>query len=347
MPKDKHYVSFQMTDGDALDFTLAGARPGLLEGFWNDPKRGEFPISWGLAGHMRDLIQPTVESLYATSTVNDSHFLQDGYGYGAPSLFSRHTREVDARRLATVARDLNVSMAAMFSISENAWDTVTSDWAPYAAYKEIELLEFWRQDAAGSECYIADDMSQRGAIKWIGDTPIVQPRAALWSGGRLTEPESPCLGLNRSRPSPPCPMFWLEMHGECFQGCPSGAQKRDNVTQRCFCGEEVPNYECLAGVQCEAVPGSSRKQCVNCQPLADPQCFDQKGLASFLNKQPIDPTSQHGYSVVPVHVWAYNISQLASMVEDLDLSRVEIVSPLELGRLIRQNVRRTSTYAFV
>ena len=79
-----------MTDGDSLNWMLAGSRPALLEGFWNSPARGAHPLGWGVSGMMRDLAQPLVESLFATSTPNDEHYMMDGYSYAAPSLFEPH-----------------------------------------------------------------------------------------------------------------------------------------------------------------------------------------------------------------------------------------------------------------
>jgi hypothetical protein len=42
LPANRHYVSFQFTDGDALDYTLAGNEPSKLR------KRGDCVISAGL-----------------------------------------------------------------------------------------------------------------------------------------------------------------------------------------------------------------------------------------------------------------------------------------------------------
>ena len=235
------------------------------------------------------------------------------------------------------------------------------------------MLEFWRQDPGGSECYVPNNYTQRGAIKWIGGTPVVQPRAALWSGDKMSlrdddqpSAQEQCPGLSKPRPKPPCPSQWWEKAGECFQGCPSGATKRDPTSQRCYC-DDPQGDQCLTDLTCTSVPGKAKKQCVNCAlPCAEirtgaacvaspfrcewsdntcrkqphpGQCFDQPSLVSFLNEQAVDPTSAAGYSVVPVHVWAYNITQLAEVVRQLD-AKVELVTPSELAHLIRKNVKR-------
>ena len=322
IPPNKHYVSFQLTDGDALDFTLAGTQPSMLT-FWADPNRGKFPFGWAASGQMRDLIQPLMESFYAEATPSDEHFMMDGYGYFAPSLMSEEARKIDAERTLGAAADLNMSMIAMFSIDgDKGWEEVETKWEPYSTGGSLPLLEFWRQDGAGSECYVANNYTQRGALKWIGDTPVVQPRAALWSGGKMhtrggddtsgNEAPPACAGLNQSRPKPPCPTGYWEKGGVCFQGCPSEATKRDPTSQRCYCDDGIATDICEIGLTCTSVPGKARKQCVNCAAvpiLPHPgQCFDQPSLVKFLNAQAVDPTSAEGYSVVPVHVWAYNIS---------------------------------------
>ena len=343
LPPHKHYVSFQFTDGDALDYTMAGMVPNKLT-FWADPARGKFPVGWSLSGQMRDLIQPLIESLLTEANPTDENFMMDGWGYFAPSLMTAEARALDAKRALGVAADLNMSMMAMFSIDgDSAWDEVEEKWAPYGA-GSLPLLEFWRQDQDGSECYVANLYSQRGALKWIGDTPVMQPRAALWSGGKLaaahTTAGKTCPGLNQPRPTPPCPIDWYEGTGVCFQGCPKGSTKRDPTSQRCYCDAASP---CLAGLDCIAIAGKAKKQCVCCGPkCADPhpgQCFDQPSLVKFLNAQPVSIDTAAGYSVVPVHVWAFNLSQLAAVVKQLG-DHIEVVTPSELAYLIRKNVKR-------
>ena len=77
----------------------------------------------------------------------------------------------------------------------------------------------------------------------------------------------------------------------------------------------------MAGLDCIAIAGKAKKQCVCCGPkCADPhpgQCFDQPSLVKFLNAQPVSTDTAAGYSVVPVHVWAFNLSQLAAVVKQL------------------------------
>ena len=92
-----------------------------------------------------------------------------------------------------------------------------------------------------------------------------------------------------------------------------------------------------------AIAGEAKRQCVCCSSAChDPhpgQCFDQPSLVKFLNSQPVDPVSAAGYPVVPVHVWAFNFTQLAAVVAEL-ADDVELVTPSELGYLIHKNVKQ-------
>ena len=112
---------------------------------------------------------------------------------------------------------------------------------------------------------------------------------------------------------------------------------------------ELPCAEIEAGPACVASPF----ECVWSNSVADSgggggvcrkqphpgQCFDQPSLVKFLNALAVDPSSARGYSVVPVHVWAYNVTGLAEVVGQLD-ETVELVTPSELAYLIRKNVKR-------
>ena len=171
IPPHKHYVSLQLTDGDALDFTLAGNEPSKLV-FWADPNRGKFPIGWSASGQMRDLIQPLMESIYAEATPNDEHFTMDGYGYFAPSLMSEVARKLDAERTLGAAADLNMSMVAMFSIDgDQAWEEVEAKWAMYAG-GSLPLLEFWRQDQVAAD---GSDGSSCSGLQNLGAESVFPP----------------------------------------------------------------------------------------------------------------------------------------------------------------------------
>ena len=87
------------------------------------------------------------------------------------------------------------------------------------------------------------------------------------NAGRLlayTSSTAACPGLNQTRPKPPCPKGWWEKGGVCFQGCPSGATKRDPTSHRCYCDDGIATDKCAPGLTCTSVPGETKKQCVDC-----------------------------------------------------------------------------------
>ena len=90
---------------------------------------------------------------------------------------------------------------------------------------------------------------------------------------------TPCLGLNRTRPTPPCPANWWEGQGVCFQGCPNSSSKRDPISQRCYCDAANP---CLSGLTCSVINGKAMKQCVNCgaTPTPGAHCDTSSGVAA-------------------------------------------------------------------
>lgn len=184
----KHYVAFMMHDGDGIDFELGSERPGMLTGFWDRAGRGTVPIGWGVSGQFRDLAQPVVESLYEDAARNgaagyDDFFMQDGYGYFHPETFSEEARVLDAKRTGEVAAAIGLTTVAFFADirSETAWETAERDFMPYAEHGNFSAMQFWRQDNGhASQCYVSNNASERGELKWVGDTPIVQLRASLW-----------------------------------------------------------------------------------------------------------------------------------------------------------------------
>ena len=372
-PLSSHFVAFMMHDGDGLDFELGGETPGMMSGFWDTQDRGRVPIGWGLSGQFRDLAQPVVESLYADAARNgadgyDDFFLQDGYGYFHPGSFSTDARELDAARTGRAAAALHLTTAAFFADTEDphAWQTAERDLEPYGRLGNFSAIQMWRQDdGAFSGCYISNNRSERGAIKWLPDgTPIMQLRASLWSGhagasaGAAAAQTSQCppVDINRKRPVQPCPKPWFyQTHGPggagCVQGCPSMQATRNSTTGRCFCGHPgtpidkcLSNYgmQCIAGqcVQCSAGPTCTGPRGDWCPGIG--QCLTTAGLATLLNNQTVSPTSSAGYSLVHVQGDTKECSQSLACLTKLKhllAPHVQIVGPSVLAALVRRHVR--------
>ena len=387
-PLSKHYVALMMHDGDGLDFELGGETPGMMSGFWDTQDRGQVPIGWGLSGQFRDLAQPIVEALYANASRNgsegyDDFFLQDGYGYFHPGSFSSAARELDAARTGRAAAELALKTVAFFADTTDpqVWENVERDLEPYARLGNYSAMQMWRQDDGNfSSCYVSNNRSERGAIKWVGDTPIMQLRASLWSvsghaagdtaaGSSIAytassttreaeeTPTAPCpaADIDRKRPVQPCPKPWFYQKagpgGEgCVQGCPSMSATRNSTTGRCFCGHPgTPIDTCVDGFEMQCISG----QCVQCSdgPTCSGdwcpgigQCLTTAGLATLLNKQIVAPMSAAGYSLVHVQGDTEECSNsLACLpkLKELLAPHVEIVGPSVLTALVRRHVTRS------
>lgn len=61
------------------------------------------------------------------------------------------------------------------------------------------------------------------------------------------------------------------------------------------------------------------------------------GLATKLNARPIDPYTASGYSMIPVHVWSNDLSDIKTCIDNLD-GDVEVVTPEQFVNLIETNV---------
>ncbi|MBN1925274.1 MAG: T9SS type A sorting domain-containing protein [Prolixibacteraceae bacterium] len=65
--------------------------------------------------------------------------------------------------------------------------------------------------------------------------------------------------------------------------------------------------------------------------------YSPQSLASVLNGMPTDPKLSGGYSLIPVHVWSANVSDVRTCVSLLN-SNVRVVAPDEFVQLIKANL---------
>lgn len=64
-----------------------------------------------------------------------------------------------------------------------------------------------------------------------------------------------------------------------------------------------------------------------------------ESLAEKLNSMPTDPTTDRGYSLIPVHVWSRSVEDVAQCISLLD-EDVQVVAPDEFVDMISRHVRR-------
>ena len=103
----KAYVCFLMADYDS-----ATPLYEFLPKHWDDPRRGEIPLAWGVNPNLLDTFPDVIEHCYKTATPND-HFVSDASaaGYMNPNrikpeyldLFVRHNKHYFRRADMTMA----------------------------------------------------------------------------------------------------------------------------------------------------------------------------------------------------------------------------------------------------
>jgi len=123
--EDKVYVTFLMTDGDAI-----WAMEDLQAGNWLRPERGRFPFNWGLQPLLYDLAPAILNYYYETKTENDYFFTPvSGAGYTYPFLHP------DPRRFLEYSREY-----ALKAGTEKCYNIV--NWDPCRFWGEAPIPEF-------------------------------------------------------------------------------------------------------------------------------------------------------------------------------------------------------------
>jgi hypothetical protein len=64
---------------------------------------------------------------------------------------------------------------------------------------------------------------------------------------------------------------------------------------------------------------------------------DEQSVIESINSAPRNPESEQGYTLVLVHAWSKSLSDVKTVVEQLD-SDVEVVTPEDFSSLIKENV---------
>lgn len=75
--QNKNYICFYMADWDSS----ATSGSGLVTGFWNDEKRGDVPLAWGISAGHYDRVPHMLDYMYDTKTAND-YFVAANNGIG-------------------------------------------------------------------------------------------------------------------------------------------------------------------------------------------------------------------------------------------------------------------------
>ncbi|MGE3758498.1 MAG: discoidin domain-containing protein [Pseudobdellovibrionaceae bacterium] len=129
----------------ALIMHESGDSPGYMQynfryAFWDDPARGQVPISYGLAPHLKTLMPVMAEHLYATATANDFFYSSvSGLGYSYPFLgygdygvMAPGTSKITSDKAQIMAdyfqktrsslQSMDMDMMGLYSSAWTAWD---------------------------------------------------------------------------------------------------------------------------------------------------------------------------------------------------------------------------------
>lgn len=129
LEKNTTYLCFFMADYDS---TYPLYR--FLQEFWDDPKRGEIPLAWGINPNLLDMYPDIIEYYYETATPND-FFTSDAScaGYFNPSRVPKELRDLFVEHNLTYFRRADMSIAPMvldrYILSEDVME-MFSEFAP-------------------------------------------------------------------------------------------------------------------------------------------------------------------------------------------------------------------------
>ncbi len=168
LEKDKHYVTFLMSDGDNQQWNL-GSNYGSSN-WYGSKLRGDFKMGWSISPSLYYLA-PTVFNLYYKNAKQDCFVVApSGNGYIYPSKFSSNKLAGFTQCLNTYMKDVNEDYVAI--IDDNSLNN-TKLWDNYTLRPNIKglfYLDYHRQD------------NYHGEIKWSNNKPIVSCKDLLWSG---------------------------------------------------------------------------------------------------------------------------------------------------------------------
>ncbi|CAM5318679.1 hypothetical protein SALBM311S_07950 [Streptomyces alboniger] len=186
--RNKHYVSFVVSDGDNVAWNLWG-----LQQYFSNPDRGRFDVGYGISPSLVDLAPAAMRWYYenASRGAASDCFIAgpSGSGYVFPA-------KMPPDDLALFTDRLNAYMAAGdLRVSEILDDQDSFDrtdvWSAYLRQPNIDALFFFGY---------GDTDRISGRISWVNGKPVIAQRDVLWAG--LTEEQDLIRNIN-SRPAAP------------------------------------------------------------------------------------------------------------------------------------------------
>ena len=126
LDRGKVYVVFHITDGDNLQWLQ---QDFINPRWWNDPMRGEVPISWSISPNAAELIPNFLEYIDATKTANDEFTCPTGgIGLVAPALYGRDSERPSEKVYSAYLKATNKSMRRVGQEAIHLGDTSLVPW---------------------------------------------------------------------------------------------------------------------------------------------------------------------------------------------------------------------------
>jgi hypothetical protein len=164
-----HTVSFVMTDGDNLQWTLGG---WSVDSTWfGSAARGAVPVGWTFSPAIALVAPSALDSVMTKCSANDELVAgPSGVGYIFPSTFSTTLLGDFANLTASTMRRGN--MRVINVLGQDDSPPVAALVAPLLANEDVDGMLFysWGDGYSGL----------RGDCWWIGGKPVVSGRYSLW-----------------------------------------------------------------------------------------------------------------------------------------------------------------------
>ncbi len=192
-PKDRHILSFLMSDGDNLAY-LARKMLRNGSGVYTNSKRGSIPVGWTVSPAAAYVAPIILEEIYSLASENDSFVAApSGVGYAFPS-------SMDDKALENFAKLSEIAMERAGLDTVNHINTSFSSFIP--SFQEVITPKFLNFDflkvgkntfpdaklrvsknfkfAKGIISYTYANYSQgSGQIQWADDVPVISGREKL------------------------------------------------------------------------------------------------------------------------------------------------------------------------
>lgn len=189
----KVYCSFLMVDGG---IGMLGSRFYLA---WDDPTRGDIPVSWYFSPVLRDLCPGIIQHYYETKTLNDYFIAGFGLGYVFPTDFPDLNEYVNRANQYLIDCDIKVlALVNGMRMDERVVNAYTS------------IL----QDCIGFKQGYGPYGFRPGNYRFANNKPWVITTALAWVDSSLAQVQEAIENFVSERPERPlfCPV-WVHLFG--------------------------------------------------------------------------------------------------------------------------------------